>query len=117
MADISEGQIRESIADEGWRGRGVGSGESEEKTRTCGEVIVLGGVRSDRTDMWQQALVGRDQGRSRGTEMERKKEIDNMLMAMIEAKQEENGQHSGSDSSDDSSQWKCQNQPNTVFAL
>ncbi|XP_019615549.1 PREDICTED: upstream activation factor subunit spp27-like [Branchiostoma belcheri] len=76
MADISEGQIRESIA----------------------EILKHGDLTTLTSKSVRKMLENKF-----GVELtERKKEIDNMLMAMIEAKQEENGQHSSSDSSDDS---------------
>ncbi|XP_066278066.1 uncharacterized protein [Branchiostoma lanceolatum] len=75
MADISEGQIRESIA----------------------EILKHG----DLTTLTSKSVRKMLENKFEVELTERKKEIDNMLMAMIEAKQEEeNGQHS--DSSDDS---------------
>ncbi|XP_035671802.1 upstream activation factor subunit spp27-like isoform X2 [Branchiostoma floridae] len=79
MADISEGQIRESIA----------------------EILKHG----DLTTLTSKSVRKMLENKFEVELTERKKEIDNMLMAMIEAKQEEenqNGQHSNSDSSDDS---------------
>ncbi|CAH1258348.1 Hypp1999 [Branchiostoma lanceolatum] len=77
MADISEGQIRESIA----------------------EILKHG----DLTTLTSKSVRKMLENKFEVELTERKKEIDNMLMAMIEAKQEEeNGQHSDSDSSDDS---------------
>ncbi|XP_078587075.1 uncharacterized protein LOC144868571 isoform X3 [Branchiostoma floridae x Branchiostoma japonicum] len=75
MADISEGQIRESIA----------------------EILKHG----DLTKLTSKSVRKMLENKFEVELTERKKEIDNMLMAMIEAKQkEENGQHSNSDSSD-----------------